>query len=77
MPLEALSIEESITAENKTPLKVTLTGGELVIRIGVDTLKNAVRLDMLRRIHELRKSCGVEPINGTVSVRIPFQYVKD
>jgi hypothetical protein len=25
----------------------------------------------------LRKSCGVEPIQGTVSVRVPFQYAKD
>lgn len=40
-------------------------------------LKNSLRLETLRKIHELRKSCGVEPVQGTVSVRIPFRYVKD
>lgn len=63
------------------PHRNSLLSTEWIRRAMIDRMHEILnaeeRWQAMRRVWELRQSCGLPPSQGTVSVRIPFRYVKD
>ncbi len=56
------------------PRSNSLLSARWFAREAESVLRSTRQFEMMRRLNALRESCGVKGPQGTVSVRVPWQY---